>query len=72
MVKNVEIQNDNIISDQNFLRDKISSLFDELDAQRQQQKKDIKEVEKDTDRDNYLSAEDALAYGLIDKIYKTR
>ena len=46
MVKNVEIQNDNIISDQNFLRDKISSLFEELDSQRQQQKKDIKEVEK--------------------------
>jgi len=46
MVKNVEVQNDNIISDQSFLRDKISSLFDDLDSQRQQQKKDIKEVEK--------------------------
>jgi ATP-dependent Clp protease protease subunit len=25
-------------------------------------------VEKDSDRDNYLSAEEALNYGLIDKI----
>lgn len=29
---------------------------------------DIKKVEKDCDRDNYMSAEDALKYGLIDKI----
>lgn len=30
------------------------------------------EVEKDTDRDNYLSAEEALEYGLIDKIFVSR
>ena len=29
-------------------------------------------VEKDTDRDNYLTAEDALNYGLIDKIFYNR
>ncbi len=34
--------------------------------------KTIETVEKDTDRDNYLSAEEALEYGLIDKIYKNR
>lgn len=34
--------------------------------------KDVSEIEKDTDRDNYLSAEDALSYGLIDKIYYSR
>ncbi len=34
--------------------------------------KDIEQVERDTDRDNYLSAEEALSYGLIDKIYYTR
>ncbi len=32
--------------------------------------KDVKLVEKDCDRDNYMSAEDALKYGLIDKIIK--
>ena len=30
--------------------------------------KDIKVIEADTERDNYLSANDALTYGLIDKI----
>ncbi len=30
--------------------------------------KSLKQVEKDTDRDKYLSAEEALEYGLIDKI----
>ena len=32
----------------------------------------IKTVEKDTDRDNFMSAEDALKYGLVDKIIKKR
>ncbi len=34
--------------------------------------KDLKTIEKDTDRDNYLSAEDALNYGLVDKIFEKR
>ncbi len=34
--------------------------------------KPIEQVEKDTDRDNYLSAEDAKAYGLIDEIFVKR
>lgn len=29
---------------------------------------DIKKVEKDTDRDNFMSAEEAVKYGLVDKI----
>jgi len=29
---------------------------------------DLKKVEKDTDRDNFMSAEQALKYGLVDKI----
>lgn len=33
--------------------------------------KPIEQIEKDTDRDNYLTAEDALGYGLIDKIFIT-
>ena len=32
--------------------------------------KHIKTIEKDTDRDNYLNAEEALKYGLVDKIIK--
>lgn len=33
---------------------------------------DIEKLEKDTDRDNYMSAEEAKKYGLIDKIYAKR
>lgn len=32
--------------------------------------KHIKTIEKDTDRDNYLNAEEALKYGIVDKIIK--
>ncbi|MFA6528944.1 MAG: ATP-dependent Clp endopeptidase proteolytic subunit ClpP [Candidatus Gracilibacteria bacterium] len=34
--------------------------------------KKITEVEKDTDRDNFMSAEEALKYGLIDKIVQKK
>ncbi len=34
--------------------------------------KAVKEIEKDTDRDNYMSAEEAKKYGLIDEIFVTR
>jgi len=34
--------------------------------------KPIEQVEKDTDRDNYLSAEQAKDYGLIDEILTKR
>ncbi len=34
--------------------------------------KPFDQVEKDTDRDNYLSAEEALEYGLIDQIFVKR
>ena len=30
--------------------------------------KDISDLEKDTDRDNFMSAEEAVEYGLIDKV----
>lgn len=34
--------------------------------------KDISEIEADTDRDNYLSAQEACEYGLIDRVYLKR
>lgn len=34
--------------------------------------KDIKQVEKDCDRDNFMTVEEALKYGLIDKIIKNK
>ncbi|SMF43829.1 ATP-dependent Clp endopeptidase proteolytic subunit ClpP [Pseudogulbenkiania subflava] len=32
----------------------------------------IEEIERDTDRDNFMSSEEALAYGLIDKMLQSR
>ncbi|MDE7163375.1 MAG: ATP-dependent Clp endopeptidase proteolytic subunit ClpP [Clostridia bacterium] len=34
--------------------------------------KPLEQIERDTDRDNYLSAEEALNYGLIDKVFFKR
>ena len=34
--------------------------------------KDITTIERDTDRDNFMSAEDAREYGLIDKVFIKR
>lgn len=34
--------------------------------------KPVKQVEKDCDRDNFMTPEDALAYGLIDKVIKNK
>ncbi|KAF3977585.1 MAG: ATP-dependent Clp endopeptidase proteolytic subunit ClpP [Methylococcales symbiont of Iophon sp. n. MRB-2018] len=33
---------------------------------------DVEKIEKDTDRDNFLSAQDAVDYGLVDKILSNR
>ena len=34
--------------------------------------RDISEVERDTERDNYLSASEAKAYGIIDEVFTSR
>jgi ATP-dependent Clp protease, protease subunit len=34
--------------------------------------KPIEQIEKDTERDNFLTADEALAYGLIDKVLQSR
>ncbi len=34
--------------------------------------KSLEEIERDTDRDNFLSAKEALEYGLIDKVLEKR
>jgi ATP-dependent Clp protease protease subunit len=34
--------------------------------------KPLEQIEKDTDRDNYLTAQQALEYGLIDKVFYKR
>ena len=34
--------------------------------------KTVEEVERDTDRDNYLTAEEAKQYGIVDQVFYTR
>ena len=45
-----------------YLRNKLNNILAEKTG------KDIKVIEKDTERDHYLSAKEALEYGIIDKI----
>ena len=44
------------------IRAKLNHLLSE------QTKKPLKTIEKDTERDNFMTADEALAYGLIDKV----
>ena len=32
----------------------------------------LEQIEKDTERDNFLTADESLAYGLIDKVLQSR
>ncbi len=47
-------------------KDKMNRLLAEMTG------KPLEVIERDTDRDNFLSAEEALAYGLIDKVIEKR
>ena len=58
----IEIQANHIIE----IKKKLNSII------AQNTGKPLEQVEKDTDRDNYLSAEEALEYGLIDRIFYNR
>ena len=49
-----------------YLRDKLNKIMSKNTG------KSVKTIEKDTNRDNFMAAEDALKYGLIDQIVKTR
>ncbi len=35
-------------------------------------KQSVKKISEDTDRDNFMSSEDAVAYGIVDKVIKSR
>jgi ATP-dependent Clp protease protease subunit len=49
-----------------FLREKLNQIMAKHTGQ------PIERIAKDTDRDNFLSAEEARGYGLIDKILSSR
>ena len=48
------------------IKDKINQILSEATGQ------DLKKVQKDTDRDYYMTAEQAKEYGLVDDIFYTR
>jgi len=58
----IEIQAKEIL----YLREKLNSLMAKHTGQ------PIEQIEKDTDRDRWMSAEDAKAYGLVDNIVANR
>lgn len=45
-----------------YLRDKLNKILSEKTG------KDIKKIEKDTERDYYLTAKEALEYGIVDNV----
>lgn len=58
----IEIQAREIL----YLRERLNKLMAEHTGQ------SLEKISKDTDRDNFLSPEDALSYGLIDKVLSKR
>ncbi|MBL8540950.1 MAG: ATP-dependent Clp endopeptidase proteolytic subunit ClpP [Betaproteobacteria bacterium] len=49
-----------------FLRQRLNEILSSHTGQ------DIKTIEKDTDRDNFLSADEAVRYGIVDKVLASR
>ena len=58
----IEIQAREIL----YLRERLNRILSENTGQ------PMERIERDTDRDNFLSADDAVAYGLIDKVLNRR
>ena len=58
----IKIQAEHILK----IKDKMNRILSENTG------RSIAEIERDTDRDNYLSAEEAKNYGLIDKVFYKR
>ncbi len=58
----IQIQAEHIL----FIRNRMNRLYSEMTGQ------PIETIEKDTDRDNYMTAEDAVKYGLIDRVVEKR
>ncbi len=49
-----------------YLRERLNKILAERTGQA------VEKIAKDTDRDNFMSADDAVKYGLIDKIFTNR
>ena len=49
-----------------YLRERLNSILSEVTGQ------PIEKIARDTDRDNFMSGEQAMDYGLIDKVITRR
>jgi ATP-dependent Clp protease protease subunit len=49
-----------------FLRERLNRIMAERSGQ------SLEQIHRDSDRDNYMSAEQARAYGLIDQVLEER
>jgi ATP-dependent Clp protease protease subunit len=58
----IEIQAREIL----YLRERLNGILAERTGQ------PVERISRDTDRDNFMSAEDAVSYGIIDKIFVKR
>lgn len=58
----IKIQAEHIL----FIRNRMNTLLSQMTGQ------PLEVIEKDTDRDNWMTAEDAVKYGIIDKVIKKR
>ncbi len=58
----IKIQADHIL----FVRNRMNALLAEMTGQ------PIEVIERDTDRDNWMTADDAVRYGIVDKVITKR
>ncbi len=58
----IKIQAEHIL----FVRNRMNALLSEMTGQ------PIEVIERDTDRDNWMTADDAVRYGLVDKVITKR
>lgn len=58
----IKIQADHIL----YIRNRMNTMLAEMTGQ------PFEVIERDTDRDNWMSADDAVRYGLIDKVVEKR
>jgi ATP-dependent Clp protease protease subunit len=58
----IEIQAREIL----YLRERLNSILSEKTG------RDIEQISRDTDRDNFMSADQAVEYGMIDKVLTHR
>ncbi len=58
----IKIQADHIL----FVRNRMNHLLSEMTGQ------PLEVIERDTDRDNWMTADDAVRYGIIDKVVEKR